>query len=33
MHDCKLKDKKVMKCMICDLNDLLHKKVHIWNDQ
>ena len=25
-------DKKVMKCMICDLNDLLHKKVHIWND-
>ena len=28
-----LNDKKVMKCMICDLNDLLHKKVHIWNDQ
>ena len=28
-----LTDKKVMKCMICDLNDLLHKKVQIWNDQ
>ena len=22
-----------VKCMICVLNDLLHMKVHIWNDQ
>ena len=25
--------KKIVKCMICVLNDLLHVKVHIWNDQ
>ena len=22
-----------LKCMNCVLNDLLHMKVHIWNDQ
>ena len=26
-------DKKIMKCMIYVLNDLLQMKVHIWNDQ
>ena len=25
--------RKFWKCMNCVLNDLLHMKVHIWNDQ
>ena len=29
----KQNDKKIVKCMIRVLNDLLHMKVHIWNDQ
>ena len=25
--------KKIVKCMICVLNDLFYMKVHIWNYQ